>query len=323
MMSIFRPGRGFGLRVLAGLALAIALSACGGGGGDSPPEPNLAVNVNYDDGANSQLQVFRKESLAAPNVTGLEGHQPHFAVAPRSDLPEGLTVDPDTGAISGRPTSATEMTSIIRLTVPGFQGYVDSELHFSIAPFWVMYPSEYIGAQRGLPVAASKPFMPSYDDAVIVSFETWPAGEAMPPGMTLDSHTGEIAGTPPEEGSYAIFVVATASYGGKVSQADARVNLLVEPIADVGFVYAGVQVDANQSFRITPSQTLQPGDTLANFRLVSSDPELLGLRVDSVTGVVSGSAPASSGIWNATVQATFTRGNIVETRSGEISVYVN
>lgn len=321
--TIFRRCRAWGARALVALGLAAGLAGCGGGGGDTPP-PNLTVNVNYDDAANADLTVFKSATPQTPRVDGLDGHTPQFEVASGS-LPEGMTLDAGTGTLSGRPLGATDTTAVIRLTVPGYAGHVDSELHFSVRPFFVMYPQSSVSAQRGLAVAGNRPMTPSYDPAVSVSFELWPAGSSLPEGLTMDPATGEIGGTPMQEGSYAIFVVGKAAYDGRVSQVEARLDYFVDPITDVGFGYDGMQAEAGLATSVTPYKTLQPGDTLTNFHVVAGEGTgVPGMTLNSTTGVISGTLPSTPGDYNMVVEATFTRGSIAETRRGEwtVNVYV-
>ncbi|MFO1339880.1 MAG: Ig domain-containing protein [Burkholderiaceae bacterium] len=322
MMNMYRRARGLGLRAWTGLALTIGLSACGGGGGSSGAD--LTINYNYANANNSTMVVFRSEALPAPQVDGLEGHAPHFAVV-SGGLPEGVTLDPNTGVISGRPVANTETTAVIRLTVTGYSGSLDESVKVTVAPFTVMYLNTSVETQRGLPLAVNTPIVPSYDEAVSVEFKTWPEGTALPPGITLNATTGALAGTPTEAGSYAVFLVATASYGGHTSQADARVDYFVSPITDMGFGYDGIQAEAGQATSITPYKTLLEGDTLTNFHVVAGEGTgIPGMSVNAATGVISGTLPSTAGDYNMVVEATFTRGSIVETRRGEwsVSVYV-
>jgi hypothetical protein len=323
----FVRARRQGLRAVLGFALSVGLVACGGGGGgdESSEEPMpdlsvLSIVVNYDGGAYAGLQVFQEGPQDPPEVTGLQGHAPHFEVA-GGLLPDGLTLDADTGAILGRPTLGQDFSAVIRLTVEGYTGHLDTELHFSVAPFWFSYPMEFIEAQRGLPVSDVVPMKATYDDEVTLSFSTWPEGTELPPGLVLNSTTGEITGSPSEEGSYAITIVAKATYAGQVKEAENRIDLLVSPIADVGFGYETVQWDAGQWLSVEPYVTLQPGDTLTDFKIVAGT-GIPGMTVDGATGTVSGNVPASEGTYSMTVEATFKRGSIVEKRQAEYSVLV-
>jgi hypothetical protein len=324
-------GRRRGLRAVLGFALVVALSACGGGsdgGSNEPPPPpppdmsSLDITYNYRGAEYASLQVFKEGLQDPPEVSGLEGHRPHFARAAGS-LPDGLTLDADTGAILGRPTALGDTSAVIRLTVEGHTGYLDSELHFSVSPFWFMYPLGYVDAQRGLAISEVAPMVPDYDDAVTLSFETWPAGSELPPGVVLNSSTGAISGTPSAEGSYAITVVAKASYDGRQAEAEQRIDLFVSPITDVGFGYDTVQWEGGKWLSVAPYITLQPGDTLTDFRLIEGQGTgIPGMTLDNVTGTISGNVPSADGIHNLFVEATFTRGSIVETRQAEYSVVV-
>lgn len=291
-----------------------------GGGGE--PTHDLAVAFNYGNANNVELTQFKAEDLPAPQADGLEGHAPHFALV-SGNLPEGVTLNPDTGVIGGRPLVNTKTKAVVRLTVPGYKGSLDVDVNVTVKPLWVMYSNTSVDIQRGLPLEVNKPDMPTYDDAVKVSFATWPAGTALPPGLTLNKATGALAGTLTVAGNYAVTLVATAKYGSRSSQADARVDYFVSPIVDMGFGYDVLFGAPGAPASITPFKTLLPGDSLTDYRIVPGlGTGVPGMSVNVTNGVVSGSLPSTPGEYDMTVEATFKRGSIVETRRGQLQVYV-
>lgn len=321
MLTLVRLGQGLtgsalGLRALMVLVLGLCLTACGGGGSSQ----NLSVVYNYADANNSNLLIFQSTSLL-PQADGVGGHTPTFTIV-SGGLPPGLTLNTRTGEISGRPTAATTISATIRLTVDGYSGSLDTVVQLHVRPFWVGYPGDNFWGQRGSPLSTNTPFKPVYDSAVSMHFELWSGGSALPPGMTLDAKTGEIAGTPLEAGNYSFFVQATASYGGLTSQTEVRVNYFIDNL-QAPFVFTPQVAQSNENVTLMPSTGLQPGDTLTNFRWVAGGTGLPpSMTLDSTTGVVSGVVPGTKGNYNAFVEATFTRGSIVETFRSEVLVII-
>jgi large repetitive protein len=229
-VSIFKTGhvraQGFFSRFALALVISSGLVGCGGGGGSSNESADLTITYNYANANNTDLLVFKQQALA-PQADGLEGHKPHFQLA-SGVLPTGMSLNPDTGVISGRPTGVTETTATVRLTVAGYDGSLDTDVRLSVAPFFASYSTDFVSLQKGVAMDAMVPSASSYDGSVSVQYALWPEGASMPPGLSFDTATGTISGTPTAAGSYAVSVVGVASYGGNTSQADMRVDFFVE-----------------------------------------------------------------------------------------------
>jgi hypothetical protein len=131
----------------------------------------------------------------------------HYAVTAGS-LPDGISLDPDTGAITGTPASDDPYDFTI--TANDLYGSIAKEfsgttLPVGVAPTW---SDDAIGSlQQGVPftdaVAATG------DPTIVYSVQ---AG-TLPDGLTLDADTGAITGTPTVDGEFDFTVQAHNDFG--------------------------------------------------------------------------------------------------------------
>lgn len=84
--------------------VCLALAACGGGGGSSPPPVPAPSGLTYP--SPQSIRINTPMTALTPTVTGTVTH---YAVTPA--LPAGLTLNPNTGQISGTPTASVAPTN--------------------------------------------------------------------------------------------------------------------------------------------------------------------------------------------------------------------
>jgi hypothetical protein len=197
------------------IALALLVVACGGDGGDAMPAPS---SLKYSLGNGEVGSPF------GPYPPSVSGTVTGYSVSPA--LPAGLTLDPNSGVISGTPLAASSGTYTV--TASNTAGTTTAALTFTVlAPppppprITLSYPSPVTGTTG----AALTPVVPTFSgpaDSFIVS-------PALPAGLTLDPVTGVVSGTPSLERVAVSYTVTAGDSSGDSTPAQADLLLTVAP----------------------------------------------------------------------------------------------
>jgi hypothetical protein len=126
-------------------------------------------------------------------------------------LPDGLSIDPTTGVISGTPTTVTP-TGNYTVTATNSGGNVSFDVVITVidpAPSNLSYNSPNIFT-TGVPISDLLPSVTGIVDHYMVS-------PMFPDGLSIDSTTGVISGTPTTATATATYTVTAANPGGSVS----------------------------------------------------------------------------------------------------------
>lgn len=201
-------------------------------------------------------------------------------------LPAGVTLDPDTGAFSGTPTSSgafaftvTASNGIGQDTTREFTGTVGQ------APGWETQQGLY--AEVGVPVDTTF-------TAVGTPAPQYTIGDgALPPGLVLDADTGRITGTPTEAGPYSFTLVATSELGS--SSLPVQGTVVQGPGAISGAPDAWI-VGEPATGTVNATGTPAPVYTVTEGTLPD------GVTLDPATGAFTG-VPAVAGPYSFTVTA--------------------
>jgi hypothetical protein len=242
--------------------------------------PAGTVSANYS-------QTVQATGGAAPYIWALIG----------GSLPAGLSLNSATGAISGTPTASGHASFTIRITDAN-QATTTAAFALTVNP-----PPAIKNQQLPNPIVGA-----SYSQTVSVSGGTGPftftvTKGALPPGLSLNSTTGLISGTPTASGPVSFTITVTDSNGVIGSQSfsptTSRVTITTTsplPGGTEGIGYA-------------PFTLLATGGTQPYIWKVSVGALPAGLSLNSATGQIGGQ-PAAGGTANFTIQVTDANGVI-------------
>ncbi|RDV45445.1 hypothetical protein DOE76_06315 [Leifsonia sp. ku-ls] len=217
-------------------------------------------------------------------------------------LPDGLTIDAATGAVTGTPTTAGQSTvTIVATDVDGRTASATVDLVIA----------EPLVLDLGAPPAGTVDatydgrFVRAVGGAEPYAF----TANGLPAGLAIDAATGAIAGTPTEAGAYAI-TIAVTDVDGRVDTKTATLTVFTNPPASLVVVHgtAGELPSSVGTARATvgvpyKNATLSASGGTAPYRWSLREGTLPdGLSIHPETGEISG-VPSAVGRSVFTVQA--------------------
>jgi hypothetical protein len=146
-------------------------------------------------------------------VRAAGGLAPYAWSVASGSLPQGLTLNPATGAITGLPRSAGSSAMTFAVTDAGGQR--------TTVPATIRIAPRLAISTRSLPRAATGEAYRARlaSDGGLVP-KTWRLSRgALPRGVSLDRRTGVLSGTPSESGTFRIVVQVSDRLGGRATKA--------------------------------------------------------------------------------------------------------
>jgi hypothetical protein len=214
-----------------------------------------------------------------------------------SSLPANLALDPTSGVIAGTPTAAGTFALLITLT-DSSGVTVNSSLTkiFSLT----INPTPTI-ITTSLPTGN---LAVAYNQQVLLTGGTlpvtWQVTGALPPGLSFDTGTGVITGTPTSSGTYN-FTVQVTDAVGKVSNSR-TLSLVVNDALGISTQTTGVSAPLNALISSPYTLTLTgAGGTAPYSWSIVAGSLPTGLSLNPFTGIVSGS-PTTLGTFTYNVQ---------------------
>ncbi|MBI5425671.1 MAG: putative Ig domain-containing protein [Opitutae bacterium] len=235
-----------------------------------PPIPLISSPLSASSQAGSffSYTITASNSPTAFNATG---------------LPAALSVNQTTGVISGTPTTAG--TFDISIAAANYGGRDSRTLSLTVSPqpAPVIFSATAASAQVG--VAFSYTIQATNSPT---SFNAL----GLPPGLTINTSSGSITGTPTTPGTFGV-TIAAANYGGRDSRTLTLNVVPAPPPVITSSLTSSATTGASYRYAITA--TNQPN----SFNAIGLPS---GLVVDTSTGVISG-IPISVGSFNVEIAA--------------------
>lgn len=212
-------------------------------------------------------------------------------------LPTGITFNPATLAFAGTPTESGTFTFDVTATdsTGGTPGTVTATYSLTVlVPTLSLSPETVQGATAG--VTYTQTFVAT---GGVAPYQYTLSAGTLPAGLTLDTATGQLAGTPTQAGSFDFSVTATDSTTGTAATTVRAYTLAVS--APVIVVDPDTLPTALQSVEYTQALSARGGTAPYTFTLDAGTLPT-GMTL-SAEGALSGT-PSTTGSFEVTIRAT-------------------
>ena len=235
-------------------------------------------------------------ALNSPSNSG--GAVVSYSVSPA--LPSGLSLDTTTGVITGTPTAIVG-SGTYTVTATNTGGSTTKDLTITVndaAPTSLAYTLATAIYTKGVVVASNAP---SNSGGTVVSYGVSPA---LPAGLSLDTTTGVISGTPTVIAASGTYTVTATNTGGSTTK---DLTITVNDAAPAALTYTLTPATYTKGTAITANNPSNTGGTVVSYGVSPALPA--GLSLDTTTGIITGTPTTITASAPYTVTATNTGGN--------------
>lgn len=259
------------------LAVSATLAGCGGG---APPTPSVTppANLIYDQNVVSYAQG---QAIPENRPHSEGGAITHYTVDPQ--LPAGLVLDPGSGVISGTPS---EVSAAASYTVTGSNAGGSTATSLRITVVQPAQPPGSLNYTEKDPVyTVNTPIAPNDPNPEGGAVSSYSVSPGLPAGLTLNTSTGVITGTPTAVSAAATYTVTAQNSAGSVSE-DLTISVVNAVQPPAGLAYKRTWAVYGEGKQILPNTPSSSGGPIAQF---SIEPPLpAGMTFDTTTGEISG-----------------------------------
>jgi len=270
----------------------------------------ISITVNLDPPTalsySTTSAVYTLDAVISNNTPTITGTVSAWSVDPA--LPSGLSLDTTTGVISGTPDTEQSAANYI-ITAANVYGSTTATISITVnyaAPTALTYSTTSAVYNRDEVISNNTP-------TVTGTVSEWSVDPALPSGLSLDTTTGVISGTPDTLQSAANYTITASNSGGSTT---AAISITVNLAAPTALSYSAESAVYTKDAVITNNTPTVTG-TVSEW---SVDPTLpTGLTLDTTTGVISGTPDTEQTAASYTITASNSTGSTTAT----VSITVN
>jgi len=255
--------------------------------------------------ANSAIYAIENSIPSnAPNTSG--GAVASYNVSPT--LPDGLSLNTTTGVISGTPTTTANGTAYT-ITATNTAGSTTSAVAITVntyvtAPSGLAYSTSPVFYTEG---TAITPNTPNSNGGAVTSYSVSPA---LPDGLSLNTTTGVISGTPTTAMDTATYTITASNSAGNTTAA-VSITVNTHETAPNWLAYSTNPMAYTVGTVITPNRPSSSGGAVTSYSVSPALPT--GLSLNTSVGVISGKPTSAVGDADYTITATNAAGSTTAT----------
>ncbi len=262
-------------------------------------KPGVATLFDLNYSVNSP--VYQAGTPITPDTAVAAGSATSFSISPA--LPTGLSIDANTGIISGTATVAISATNFTVTATNNSLWSTSSTVNITVNP--EVAPTGLSYQQNTGVYIVGTPITP--DTATVTgAVNHYSVSPALPAGLVLDTLTSVISGTPTTNTPQANYIVSAVNSGGSATD---TLTITVYGIPS-GLTYSKqAPVYATGSVIVSDSPSVT--GTVTHYAVAPTLPA--ALVIDSITGIISGTPASASPATAYVVTASNPAGSTTDT----------
>jgi len=297
-------------RCVTGLVMSLSTLVTGcHGNGDNGVTSAPPAGLAYRDFS----VVYPEGTAIIPNTLSHSGGAiTQCSVSPA--LPAGLTMEPQTGTITGTPTAVTHDT-VYTVSCSNAAGSATTRLEIEVKATAIA-PENLSYRESSVVYVTSQQITPNTPITAGGEITQYSVSPALPTGLSLDPQTGVLTGTPTTVTAPADYTV-TGSNDVDSVQAQLNIEVQAQIVAPTSLTYSDPAPVYIVGLPIVDNEPDSSGGEIAQFSVSPTLPA--GLSIDAQTGVISGT-PTTAGV---PTTYTVTGSNSAASVTAQLTIDVN